>query len=61
MRASLTSSFSICSHSLIGLQLFYRFVVGDDFPRNAFVSGLFCPLGVIVLLVVLRSRGLHYR
>ena len=46
---------------IIKCQLFYRLVVGDDFPRNAFVSGLFCPLGVIVLLVVLRSGSLNFR
>ena len=46
---------------IIKCQLFYRVVVGDDFPRNAFVSGLFCPLGVIVLLVVLRSGSLNFR
>jgi hypothetical protein len=40
---------------LMCCQLFYRLVVGDDFPRNAFVSGIFCPLGVLVLLVILRS------
>jgi hypothetical protein len=42
---------------LIGCQIFYRLVVGDDFPRNAFVSGIFCPLGMSVLLAILRSRG----
>jgi hypothetical protein len=46
---------------VIGCQLFYRMVVGDDFPRNAFVSGIFCPLGVAVLLVVLRGGGRDLR
>ena len=46
---------------IIKAQLFYRVVVGDDFPRNAFVSGIFCPLGVIVLLVILRGEGLNFR
>lgn len=46
---------------LISCQLFYRFVVGDDFPRNAFVSGIFCPLGVAVLLVILRGRGRDFK
>ena len=46
---------------LIKTQLFYRIIVGDDFPRNAFVAGTFCPLGVIVLLVVLRGKGRDYR
>lgn len=60
-RTRLIDLFILYLLSLIGLQFFYRLVVGDDFPRNAFVSGVFCPLGVIVLLVVLRSRGLHFR
>ena len=47
--------------ALVLLQVFYRLVVGDDFPRNAFVSGVFCPLGVIVLLAVLRGPRLHFR
>jgi hypothetical protein len=47
--------------AIIGCQFFYRLVVGDDFPRNAFVSGMFCPLGVIVLLVILRGRGRDLR
>lgn len=46
---------------ILKCQLFYRFVVGDDFPRNAFVSGTFCPIGVIVLLVILRGRGRDLR
>ncbi len=47
--------------AVIGCQFFYRMVVGDDFPRNAFVSGIFCPLGVAVLLVILRGRGRDLR
>ncbi len=46
---------------LIGCQFFYRLVVGDDFPRNAFISGIFCPLGVAVLLVILRGKGRDLR
>lgn len=42
---------------IISCQVFYRVIVGDDFPRNAFVSGIFCPLGVAVLLVILRGSG----
>ena len=49
--------FTLYLVAIICCQLFYRFVVGDDFPRNAFVSGIFCPLGVIVLLVILRGKG----
>lgn len=47
--------------AILGCQVFYRLVVGDDFPRNAFVSGTFCPIGVIVLLVILRGRGRNLR
>lgn len=47
--------------TIIGFQVFYRLIVGDDFPRNAFVAGTFCPLGVIVLLVILRGRGRDLR
>jgi hypothetical protein len=47
--------------AILGCQVFYRFVVGDDFPRNAFVSGTFCPIGVIVLLVIIRGRGRDLR
>ena len=39
----------------MALQFFYRVVVGEDFPKNAFVIGMFCPLGVIVLLLELRK------
>lgn len=46
---------------LITIQLFYRLVVGDDFPRNAFVAGTFCPAGIIVLLIILRNKGRDYR
>jgi hypothetical protein len=47
--------------AIVGCQFFYRLVVGDDFPRNAFVSGMFCPIGIIVLLVILRGRGRDLR
>ena len=60
-RVRIIDLFIVYLLALISSQFFYRFVVGDDFPRNAFVSGVFCPLGVIVLLVVLRSRGLQFR
>lgn len=46
---------------IVSCQVFYRFIVGDDFPRNAFVSGVFCPIGVAVLLVILRGRGRDLR
>lgn len=60
-RTRLIDSFLLYLVTLISFQLFYRMVVGDDFPRNAFVSGIFCPLGVAVLLITLRSRGLDFR
>ena len=60
-RTRLIDLFIVYLLIIIKCQLFYRIVVGDDFPRNAFVSGLFCPLGVIVLLVVLRGGGLNFR
>ena len=41
---------------LIFLQLFYRIVVGDDFPKNAFYSGILTPLGMIVLLLSIREE-----
>jgi len=47
--------------AITGLQLFYRIVVGNDFPLNAFIAGTFCPVGIIVLLVVLRGRGRSLR
>ena len=45
----------------MAVQFFYRMVVGDDFPKNAFLTGQFCPLGVIVLLVTLRQPEKDYR
>ncbi len=39
----------------MSVQFFYRIVVGDDFPKNAFLTGMFCPLGVVVLLLELRK------
>jgi len=41
----------------MSIQFFYRLVVGDDFPKNAFITGMFTPLGVIVLLLELRKSG----
>jgi len=43
--------------SIMAIQFFYRLVVGDDFPKNAFLTGMFCPLGVIVLLLEMRKSG----
>jgi uncharacterized membrane protein len=47
--------------AVIALQFFYRIVVGDDFPKNSFLTGMFCPIGVIVLLVSIRSGEKNYR
>lgn len=53
-RVKLIDWFTIFLLSVIGVQFFYRIVVGDDFPKNAFITGIFCPLGVIILLVTIR-------
>lgn len=45
----------------MGVQFFYRMVVGDDFPKNAFLTGMFCPLGVIILLTTIRQEKKDYR
>lgn len=47
--------------AVIGVQFFYRIVVGDDFPKNAFLTGIFCPLGVIILLTSIRQEAKDYR
>ena len=33
---------------IIAFQIIYRIVVGDDFPKNAFYSGVMAPIGTIV-------------
>jgi hypothetical protein len=43
--------------AIMSIQFFYRIVVGDDFPKNAFITGMFTPLGVIVLLLEMRKSG----
>jgi hypothetical protein len=43
--------------AIIFVQFFYRMVVGDDFPKNAYLTSLFCPLGVIILLLEMRKSG----
>ena len=61
-RVKMIDTFIIYLVFVIVTQLFYRMVVGDDFPKNAFLSGVFCPIGVIVLLVSLRKKyGKGYR
>jgi hypothetical protein len=60
-RVKLIDWFTIFLLSVIGAQFFYRIVVGDDFPKNAFLTGVFCPLGVIILLVTIRQDQKDYR
>jgi hypothetical protein len=60
-RVKLIDWFTIFLVAIIGVQFFYRMVVGDDFPKNAFLTGIFCPLGVIILLVTIRQDEKDYR
>lgn len=60
-RVKLIDWFTIFLLAVIGAQFFYRIVVGDDFPKNAFLTGIFCPLGVIILLVTIRQEEKDYR
>lgn len=60
-RVKLIDWFTVFLLSVIGVQFFYRIVVGDDFPKNAFLTGMFCPLGVIILLVTIREEKKDYR
>lgn len=60
-RVKLIDWFIVFLLSVIGVQFFYRIVVGDDFPKNAFLTGIFCPLGVIILLVTIRQDQKDYR
>lgn len=55
-RLKLIDAFVVYLSSIIVWQLFYRYVVGNDFPKNAFLSGVFAPLGVIVMAVALRLQ-----
>lgn len=56
VKVKLMDSFILYLLSLIVWQLFYRLVAGTDFPKNAFLSGIFAPLGVIVMTVALRMH-----
>lgn len=60
-RIKLIDWFVVFLLSIIGVQFFYRLVVGDDFPKNAFLTGMFCPLGVIILLISIRQEKKDYR
>lgn len=52
----LIDAFVLFLTSLIVWQVFYRYVAGTDFPKNAYLSGIFAPLGVIVMAVALRMQ-----
>lgn len=56
VKIKLVDSFILFLTSLIVWQLFYRIVSGTDFPKNAFLSGIFAPLGVITLAVAFRMH-----
>jgi hypothetical protein len=60
-RVKLIDWFILYLVAVIGVQFFYRLVVGDDFPKNAFLTGIFCPLGVITLLISIRHESKDYR
>ena len=60
-RVKLIDWFILYLVTVMGTQFFYRMVVGDDFPKNAFLTGMFCPLGVIVLLITIRQEKKDYR
>jgi hypothetical protein len=57
VKVKLIDSFILYLISLIVWQMFYRIVAGTDFPKNAFLSGIFAPLGVIVMTVALRMHA----
>ena len=56
LRLKLIDSFILYLTTLIVWQVFYRYVVGTDFPKNAYLSGILGPLGVIVMTVSLRLQ-----
>lgn len=60
-RVKLIDWFILYLFAIIGTQMFYRIIVGDDFPKNAFLTGMFCPLGVIILLISIRQEKKDYR
>ena len=55
-RLKLIDVFILYLVSIIVWQMFYRYVAGTDFPKNAYLSGVFAPLGVIVMVVALRLQ-----
>ena len=60
-RIKLIDWFIVYLLAIMGTQFFYRLIVGDDFPKNAFLTGMFCPLGVIILLISIRQEKKDYR
>jgi oligosaccharyltransferase complex subunit epsilon len=60
-RVKLIDWFVLFLLAVITVQFFYRVVVGDDFPKNAFLTGVFCPLGVAILLITIREEKKDYR
>jgi oligosaccharyltransferase complex subunit epsilon len=56
VKIKLVDSFILYLISIIVWQVFYRLVSGTDFPKNTFLSGIFTPLGVIVMTVALRMH-----
>lgn len=56
-RTKVIDWFMLFLAAIIVLQIFYVFVVGDDFPRNAAITGIFAPGGVMILLAEMRKSG----
>lgn len=55
-KIKLIDSFMLFLLSLIVWVMFYRIMVGNDFPKNAFLASIYTPLGVIVMTVALRMH-----
>lgn len=47
-RIKILDGFSLLCMLLLAIQVAYRILVGT-FPKNAFLAGVFCPLGGIIL------------
>jgi oligosaccharyltransferase complex subunit epsilon len=56
VQIKLIDAFVLYLSSLIVWQVFYRYVLGTDFPKNAYLSGILAPLGVIVTTIALRLQ-----
>ncbi len=54
IKIKLIDTFMLFLVSVIVWVMFYRVVVGNDFPKNAFLSSIFTPLGVIAMTIALR-------